>query len=82
MHAIVPTFQPAPVLDDDEDIPVPIYDLDKATQARYALDKLIGAAQQHGNGILAPISEDLAEAFLLLIPAAVYVDDCTEQAAS
>jgi len=82
MHAItMPTFQPAPDADDD-DIPVPVSDLDKLTQARYAIDKLIGAAQRHGTAVLAPIAEDLTETFLLLIPAAVYVDDCTEQAAS
>lgn len=80
MHAItVPTFQHAPETDDD--VPVPVYDTDKIVQMRYALDALL-AHGQRDNGLLAPVSDDLTEAFLLLIPAAVHVEDNTEQAAS
>lgn len=79
MHAItMPTFQPAP--DDEDDVPVPVYDTDKIAQMRYALDAM-ASADERDPGVLATVTADLAEAYRLLIPAAVHVED-NEQAAS
>lgn len=67
----VPAYTPTPV--DVDDIYVPADDAAKLLQLRYALDAITAAAEANP-GVLAPISEDLAEAFVLLLPAAEYVE--------
>lgn len=82
MHAItMPTFQHAPD-DEVEEFEVPISDLDKLTDARYAIDRLIRAAQRHGTAVLAPVTADLEETFLLAMAAAAHVEDNIDRAAS
>lgn len=80
MSLAPPLFTSAPIPDDPDDVYVPTCDVAKLTTLRHALDRLHRHASRDP-GVLTVISDDLAEAVVLLIPAVEYVENGDEAAA-